>query len=110
MAKNEVCLDLLLGRQVIAMNGKSIGRIEEIQAVAKGRQLLIKEIHVGEYAMFERFSAWRIVRTLLCVARLKRTGYRIPWDKLDITDQCHPKLLCPTNDLRLLDDIEHRRP
>jgi sporulation protein YlmC with PRC-barrel domain len=103
--KNEVCLDFLLGRPVIAKNGKAIGRIEEIQAVAKGRQLLIEEIHVGEYAMFERFSAYRIARALLSLARARKAGYRIPWDMLDVTDHRYPKLLCAVNDLQPLNDI-----
>jgi hypothetical protein len=104
MAKNEVCLDLLIGRQVLAQNGRSIGRIEEIQAAAKGKQLLIEEIHVGDYALLERFSASRIVRALLGSVRARKAGYRIRWDMLDLSDHERPKLLCHVTDLQSLDD------
>src|SRR5262245_46484857 len=52
----EINAELLLGRQVIAPNGKSIGRIEEIIAEPQGSQLIVTEFHLGSFGLMERFA------------------------------------------------------
>jgi len=95
MASDEINLELLLGRKVFALNGKSIGRLEEVRGKLSPGECHVTEFLVGHYAMFERLSAWSIVRSLLSLfGSLIKSGYRVPWDKLDLSDPKHPKLAC----------------
>jgi sporulation protein YlmC with PRC-barrel domain len=101
MAANELRLELLLGRRVLAGNGRSIGRIEEICAMQSGRRLVVEEVHVGSYAILERFSAWGIGRALLRQVGARKGGYRVPWDKLDVSSD-PPRLKCAATELKPL--------
>ncbi|MBA1144730.1 hypothetical protein [Mesorhizobium neociceri] len=96
-----VNLEHLVGRRVLSQRGKSIGHIEEICAKRHGKGVIITEFHVGIYAVFERLSASTIGIALLDLFRLRHRDvlYRIPWDKLDISDPGRPRLLCPIAEL-----------
>ncbi|MBZ9811394.1 MULTISPECIES: hypothetical protein [unclassified Mesorhizobium] len=95
-----VNLEHLAGRRVLSQEGKSIGYIEEIRAEPAGDDFVVIEFHVGIYAAFERLSASTIGAAVLDLFRLRRDGlYRIPWDKLDISDPARPRLLCSTTEL-----------
>ncbi|TGQ29410.1 hypothetical protein [Mesorhizobium sp. M00.F.Ca.ET.216.01.1.1] len=101
-------LEQLAGRRVLSPRGKSIGHIEEIRAKQDGRNLVIVEFHVGIYAAFERLSASAIGAAILDAFRLRRSAgfYRIPWDKIDISDPMRPRLLCPMGELaRMKGDV-----
>jgi sporulation protein YlmC with PRC-barrel domain len=99
---SEVNLELLLGRRVIGVSGKPIGRLEEIVAEVQKGECLIEEFHVGAYAVFERLSAWSIGRAVLQLFHLGKGGYRIPWGKLDLTDPEMPRLRCAVSELSRL--------
>jgi len=94
-------LEHLAGRRVLSMHGKSIGRVEEIRAEPDGADLIVTEFHVGIYAALERLSASAIGTAVLDLFRLRRRDglYRIPWDKLDISDPARPRLLCTKEEL-----------
>jgi sporulation protein YlmC with PRC-barrel domain len=94
----EVRLDQLLGRTVIAQSGRAVGRIEEVIAVEESDGCYIDEFHMGRYALAERMAAWRITRS---IARVIGHGksYRVPWNKLELSDPKRPKLLCPVDEL-----------
>jgi hypothetical protein len=96
-----VHLDHLAGRRVFSEQDRSIGYIEEIIADQDGGDLVVTEFHVGIFAAFERLSASTIGIALLDVFGLRRREglYRIPWDKLDISDPARPRLLCPDEEL-----------
>jgi sporulation protein YlmC with PRC-barrel domain len=96
-----VNLEHLAGRRVFSQRGKSIGHIEEILAEQRGDELVVTEFHVGIYAAFERLSASTIGIAMLDLFLLRRREglYRIPWDKLDISDPARPRLLCPMTEL-----------
>ncbi|MER9952023.1 hypothetical protein [Mesorhizobium sp. M0047] len=96
-----VNLEQLAGRRVLSQRGESVGYIEEICAEQDGDDLVIIEFHVGIYAAFERLSASAIGAAVLDLFRLRRGGgfYRIPWDKIDISDPARPRLLCSKKDL-----------
>lgn len=98
MAVSEVNLEQLIGQRVLALNGHSAGRLEEVIAVAHGQSLVVEEYRIGRYALLDRFSVWPIGRALLRFAR-SRSGYRIPWNKLDISDPARPRLTCPVEEL-----------
>ena len=101
----EINAELLLGRPVLAPNGKAVGRIEEIVLETQRGLPTVKEYHLGSYALMERLAASPFGRALLAFfggAKLGR-GYRVPWDKLDLTDPEEPKLLCAVSELETLE-------
>jgi sporulation protein YlmC with PRC-barrel domain len=108
MSKTEVHVELLLGRRVFALNGRSIGRIEEIRAEIDTRHsCFVTEFLVGKYAFLERLSALSIGRAILqTLGARHEEGWRIPWDMLDLTDVERPRLLCKVNELRVLKEEE----
>jgi sporulation protein YlmC with PRC-barrel domain len=101
MAAKEIHVELLLGKRVLALNGQSIGHLEEIKADLRDGECFVEEFHVGSYAVFERLAAWTIIRVALKIfgARKKHKGYRVPWDKLDLSDPARPRLLCSVEEL-----------
>ncbi|MER9074860.1 hypothetical protein NKH80_18910 [Mesorhizobium sp. M0904] len=108
-----VNLEQLAGRNVLSQRGKSIGHIEEIRAEPDGDDLVVTEYHVGIYAAFERLSASAIGTAVLEVFRLRSRDsmYRIPWDKLDISDPTRPRLLCTMEELSAMKgNIEGDKP
>ena len=101
MAAHEVQLELLLGCQVVANDGTPVGRIEEICAEERNGELVVTEYLLGAYAVFERLSASLVARATLNLLHL-RSGYRVPWDKLDLADVIHPRLICSRSELKML--------
>lgn len=100
MSKRQVHVELLLGEKVLAMNGVSIGRLEEIRTEVNRGDYYVTEFLVGSYAVLERLAAWRIGRTVLRVVRAQRKeGYRIRWEQLDLTDPRRLRLLCEVDEL-----------
>ncbi len=105
MASQEVHIELLLGQRVLGLNGQAVGRLEEIRAELREGECFVEEYLIGSYAMFERLAALGLGRALLKLfgATKKHGGYRVPWDKLDLTDPLRPRLLCPVTELATLD-------
>src|ERR1041385_5627202 len=100
MAKHQLHVELLLGEKVYALNGSSIGRLEEIRTEINRGHFYVKEFLVGSYAVLERLAAWGIGRALLRVfGAQRREGYRIRWDQLDLSDPQRLKLLCEVDEL-----------
>ena len=99
--RQEVHVELLLNRRVLALNGRSVGRIEEVIAEQRGGECYVAEYLVGAYAMLERLAAWPIGRSVLKLfgAARKGGGYRVPWDKLDLSDPRRPRLTCKVEEL-----------
>jgi sporulation protein YlmC with PRC-barrel domain len=106
MPKQEIKLELLVGRRVFAQNGRSIGRLEEIAGELRQGRCFVTEFHVGSYAMFERLSAGMMGRAIIrSLGPFRpRGGYRVPWDKLDLSDPKRPRLLCKVSELIRLND------
>lgn len=101
MAKQEIHVELLLGRRVRALNGRSVGLLEEIHAEESRGQYFVKEFLIGSYAALERLAALSIGRAILRIFGIRRKsgGYRVPWDKLDLSDPKSPRLLCAVDEL-----------
>jgi sporulation protein YlmC with PRC-barrel domain len=106
MAKTEINVERLIGKRVFALNGQSVGRLEEVRAELRGGECLVEEYHVGSYAVFERLAALHLGRALLKKfgAHKHGGGYRVPWDKLDLSDPARPRLRCPVGELEKLHD------
>src|SRR4051812_17115603 len=102
---SEVHIELLLGKRVLGLNGRPVGRIEEFRAEPRDDKTILTEYLIGSYAFLERFSAWTIGRALLqrLGAQKKRTGYRVPWSKLDVSDPNRPRLTCRVEELQRLE-------
>jgi sporulation protein YlmC with PRC-barrel domain len=106
MTGRELHLELLLNKQVLDSTGQAIGRIEEIRAEQQEDDWVIQEYLIGPAAILERFSAWSIGLWLLHLlgARKLYGSYRIPWNKLDLSDPEHPRLFCTLDDLKALNE------
>lgn len=103
MADREVHLERLVRRCVRDGAGKSVGRIEEVIAGRNGGEWVIREYLIGSDAFLERLSALGIGRPLLRFFGVRvHPGYRIPWDKLNLTDLEKPCLHCPADELETL--------
>jgi len=89
----EVRVELLLGRNVVDRNGRSVGRIEEIQARQEGDRCLVEEFHLGPHALLERLSALPLVRHLLHgLGRKPHRPLRVGWQAMDLSDPRRPRL------------------
>ncbi len=100
MTKRQVHVELLLGEKVFALNGQSIGRLEDIRTVKNRGHYFVSEFLVGNYAVLGRLAAWSIGRALLRIFGAKReNGYRVRWDQLDLSDPQRLRLLCDTDEL-----------
>ncbi|HEY9641793.1 MAG TPA: hypothetical protein V6C57_14995 [Coleofasciculaceae cyanobacterium] len=102
MATRELHLELLLGKSVVDPLGHQAGLIEEVRAEQQGEDWVIVEYWLGISAIVERLSAWSLGTGLLHFlgARKIRKSYRVPWDKLDLSDPDHPRLSCTLDDLK----------
>jgi sporulation protein YlmC with PRC-barrel domain len=93
--KQEIHLERLLGRAVLAKNGRRVGRLEEVRVEKHGSGLVVTEYHIGPAALLERLS----VHTLRLLGANPRRTHAVPWDRLDLSDPDHPRLLCAVEDL-----------
>jgi sporulation protein YlmC with PRC-barrel domain len=99
VSRREVSLTDLLGRKVRDVDGRVVGRLEELLAEIElretGSDYVVREYHVGTYGLFEALAGGAFAQRLL--RRLGRlTGYRryrIPWSWLDISQPSHPRVM-----------------
>jgi sporulation protein YlmC with PRC-barrel domain len=104
MARQEIQLELLLGKRVYALNGRAIGRLEEVRAEVHEGVATVNEFLVGTYAIFERLSAWEMGRAIPGLfGSLVKSGYRVKWNQMDLTDPERPKLTCHVSELSPLE-------
>ncbi len=107
MADTTVRVEDIMGKKVLDASGKLVGHIEEIVVVPAGPQdndWVVKEYHVGMAALFERLAALTFLDALLRVFHKDRgVGWVIPWNKLDLSDPIHPRLLGERDDLSPLE-------
>jgi sporulation protein YlmC with PRC-barrel domain len=103
MKRQEVHLELLIGKRVFALNGQSVGRLEEVRAELNNREAcFVTEFLIGSYAILERLSVWRIGRAILRTLHVRKQGYRISWEQLDLSDPQRPQLKCEVDELATL--------
>jgi hypothetical protein len=98
--KNEpIFLDQLLGRVVVAGNNRSIGRLEELRAEQHGDYFDIVEFVIGAAGLMERLNVG-----LRALFGMTGRGKVARWDQIDISDPLHPRLTCPSDQLRKLQE------
>ena len=97
MKDNELYLDRLLGRTVVAGNNRSVGRLEEFRSEQRGDYFYIVELVIGSAGLLERLNLG--VRALF---GMSGHGKLARWDQIDISDPERPRLTCSVEDLRNL--------
>ena len=102
MTQQEIHLELLLSKRVVDAKGQSAGRIEEVCAEQQGEELVVQEYLLGPYALGERLVVWRPRLRWLGIGK-SSYGYRVPWDKMDLTDPEQPRLRCAKEELHKLE-------
>lgn len=101
MTTRELHLELLTGKCVVDLTGARMGYISEVRAEQQDDEWVIVEYWVGVAATLERLSVWHLGSSLLhrLGAYNMHKNYRIPWDKLDLSDPEHPRLTCAIDEL-----------
>ncbi|MEP6732404.1 MAG: hypothetical protein ABJE10_17290 [bacterium] len=102
MSAREVLLTDLVGRTVHDVNGRRVGRIEELCAGIElhehGNEYVVRSFHLGAYGMLEAMAGSRFARAVF--GRFIATrSYSIPWESMDLSDVEHPRL---THSIELL--------
>jgi hypothetical protein len=95
-ASRELRIDRLLGRPVLGLNHRPVGRLEEFRAEVHGRGCVITEYVIGTAGFFERMGL------AMLFAEHKRRGHVARWDQLDISDPEQPRLTCSVDELGTL--------
>jgi sporulation protein YlmC with PRC-barrel domain len=93
MSRREVALERLVGRKVLAVEGRTVGRLEEVRAEQRGSAWVVIEYRIGPAALLERLAA-RMLRF-----RAAEREYKARWDQLDPSDPAGPRLTCPVEEL-----------
>jgi hypothetical protein len=101
----EIRLSDVIGRKVYDVDGRSIGRLEEMLAEIElhehGNDYLVVEVHVGAYGALEALAGSRFARHLL--RRLGRLASyrrrRIPWTLMDFSDPLTLRVRCRESEL-----------
>jgi hypothetical protein len=85
---SRIRLDDLVGTRVRDEEGRVVGRIFEMRAEARGKDLVIVEYHLGAHALLERIG----LSALRLVGLRSRELRRVAWDQMDISDPGRPVL------------------
>jgi sporulation protein YlmC with PRC-barrel domain len=85
-------VELLIGTPVLSIDGKRVGRIEEVRAGDGGE---VAEFLLGRGALLERLSAVGLFHR-------KKNGYRVRWDQMDWSDRKRPRLNCDQSEIEPL--------
>jgi len=115
MSATELRLSDLTGRVVRDVDGRKVGRIEELFAELEqhedGNDYVVTEFHVGTFGPLETVGGGELLRHLL--ARVGRLvgykTYRVPWDCVDLSDPGRPRLTLRKDQLAEDQDHEQRQ-
>jgi hypothetical protein len=99
MKDDEIFLDQLLGRTVVAGNNRSIGRLEEFRSEQRGDYFHIVEFVIGAAGLMERLNVG-----LRALFGMSGRGKVARWDQIDISDPLHPRLTCSVDELEKLQE------
>jgi hypothetical protein len=100
MAEREIRVEDLLSRRVRALNGRVIGRIEEMLAEPRGKDVVVVEYLLGPAALLERLSV-SVSRLpfLQWLAGKRSRRYKVGWQQMDLSDAERPRLRCSVQEL-----------
>jgi sporulation protein YlmC with PRC-barrel domain len=97
----ELQLFQILGKKVVDANGKYAGRLEEIEAERGDDVCVIKNYLVEHRALLDRLQSWMLAAPIQKSIRVREKSrpYRVPWDKMDLTDPRHPRIIVAQSEL-----------
>jgi hypothetical protein len=95
--QDEVRIDRVLGRQIVAANGRPAGRLEEFRAEMRDGECIITGYVIGLAGFAARLGV--SVRALF---GLPSVGYIARWDQIDLSNVETPRLTCPVAELQKL--------
>jgi sporulation protein YlmC with PRC-barrel domain len=98
----DIKVELLVGTKVHDLDGKNVGRIEEIRVERHENALLVEAYLIGASALIERLSARTLVRPIRRLLRTRHiySVYEVPWQDLDLTDPKRPVVRIAKRDLQ----------
>lgn len=108
MSANELHVEHLLGRRVVDVDGRSVGRLEELHAELVDGELVVTEFHIGTGAFVERIAGF--LRQMPFLRALPRAGreFRVRWRDIDLADPSRPVVRLRRHELREAPLEEHR--
>jgi sporulation protein YlmC with PRC-barrel domain len=98
----DIKVQLLVGTKVHDVEGRKVGRIEEIRVAREDKALLVEAYLIGVSALIERLSARTLVRPIGRFLRARHiySVYEVPWQEMDVTDPKRPVLTIAQRDMR----------
>lgn len=103
-AVREVHVESLLGRTLRDVDGRKVGRVEELVVEVLGTEWDVVELHVGIGALVERIIELSTLVPMMAALRRKLSKrYQVPWHQIDLRDPDHPRALVRVADLERLD-------
>jgi len=88
-------LDLLMGHRVRDVDGRVVGRLEEVRMEKRGGDWVAVEFHMGSAAALERFSA-----SVFGLPGHAQHGWAATWEQMDWTYASRPRVRCRRDELR----------
>jgi sporulation protein YlmC with PRC-barrel domain len=98
----DIKVQLLVGIKVRDVDGKNVGRIEEIRVERQEKALLVEAYLIGVSGLIDRLSARTLVRPIRRLLRSRHiySVYEVPWQEMDVTDPKRPVLKIAQRDMR----------
>ena len=105
---SELRVGLLVGRRVRDVNGRMVGRIEDLHTEHHEGVLEVKTFLVGGTGLIARLDVPLVHNSILRVItwayeKLKGghpAGYAVSWRHMDLSDPLHPRTTVPREQLR----------
>lgn len=100
----------LVGRPVHDVDGRRLGRLEELRAevqlCADGVDYVVVEYHVGAYGALEAMGGSHFARHFarLFASVIDYRRYRVPWEWMDLADPRRPVVTRPMREIPVVDD------
>lgn len=85
----------LLGRMVLARNGRPVGRLEDLRVEPDGADWIVTAYAIGVSGLLERLGL--VARLTVGVGHTR--GYLARPEQLDISDHTKPRLTCELGEL-----------
>ena len=102
MASQEVHFELLLNRAVADSEGKRVGRLEEARVEVVAGECVVREFHVGAFALLERLGSAALFGGLIRTLGGRRfyRMYVVPAERMDMSDPSALRVTCPLRELQ----------
>ena len=99
MEYQEAHVEHLLGRQVRDIDGRVVGRLEELRVEVVDGEYVVTEYHVGPAALLERVGRFITQLPFFRYIPFAHKGYRVPWTQFNLSDPRHPRVMARRSEL-----------